>query len=136
MIGMWAGNLIELKRLEIRLNELNQNKALLMTGIRPLPAQEVTTSAGEISGMLKNTPPFDLILAELSLIVPDEVWLSLIDIKRSDMSIKGFSKTQVAVAQLISRLEESMYFSDVEIVFSQKAQENVTFELRTRIRWT
>ena len=52
------------------------------------------------------------------------------------MSIKGFSSTQLGVANLISSLEASDFFYEVEIVFSQKGEKDISFELRTRLKWT
>ena len=51
------------------------------------------------------------------------------------MSIKGFSTTQLGVANLISALELSRHFYDVEIVFVQKGAKDISFELRAKMQW-
>ena len=51
------------------------------------------------------------------------------------MSIKGFSATQLGVANFISALELSHNFYDVEIVFVQKGAKDISFELKAKMRW-
>ncbi|MDP2168163.1 MAG: PilN domain-containing protein [Thermodesulfovibrionales bacterium] len=139
--GLWAYNLSEAKSIRAAIDETDKKVAGLRSQIvgLPLPEPIVTPEGQGIAVKLGQTPPWDMVLWELSHITPEKVWLSLIDIKDSgggiSMSIKGFSKTQVAVADFIGGLEESRYFSDVEVVFSQKGETDAVFELRVKIKW-
>jgi Tfp pilus assembly protein PilN len=141
ILTFWAFNIITVKRLDPEINRLKALKQEMQRQLSFLqPAAPETIEGAEILEAIKTTPPWDRILAELSLVVPDSIWLTLIESKETReaifLGIKGFSETQVGIAELISRLEASPYFYEVEIVFSQKGEEYTTFELRTKIKWT
>lgn len=137
--GLSSFNLIKAKKLESEIRQTEARKSDLLKQVKP-PPPLVITADREIADMIKKTPPWDIILGELSVVVPDEVWLNFIDIRDSEaglyMRINGISKSQVAVASLMARIEASIYFSDAEIVFSQKGQKDVTFELKVKVQWT
>lgn len=140
--GLWGYNISISKRLDSAVREHEGLRANLLSQVaaKEPAAPPPPSIEKEIADKAMRTPPWDAILGELSVSVPEKVWLSLIDIKESEgstsISIKGFSKTQVDVAELISGLEESSYFSDIEIVFSQKTAKDVIFELKAKIKWT
>jgi len=88
---------------------------------------------------MEKAPRWSQTLSAISVIVPQDVWLSSIESRDEKgvrrMNIKGFSTTQLGVANLISALESSHYFYDVEIVFVQKGAKDISFELKAKMRW-
>ncbi len=142
ILSLWFFNIIETKRLDSEIKKLNSQKAELQQKILPTapPTPTAVPAEKEILNAIKRVPPWSSILSEISLIVPGEVWLSSIESKEDKgirrMNIKGFSTTQLGVANLISALEASHYFYAVEIVFSQKGEKHISFELRAKLRWT
>ncbi|MBI4823951.1 MAG: PilN domain-containing protein [Nitrospirae bacterium] len=138
--GLSASNIIKAKNLESEIRKTEERKSALLRQIKPPPPPLVITDDKEIAGAINKTPPWDIVLSELSVVIPDEVWLNFIDVRDSEagfyMRVNGLSKSQVAVASFMSRLEASIYFSDAEIVFSQKGQKDVAFELKVKVQWT
>ncbi len=137
---LWLMSNYELKHLNSTIEDLlgrkSQMQDYIAVSATPAAAPQDATDK-EIMGRLRATPPWDAILAELSFVVPDTVWLEIIESSdASHLRLKGFSTSQADVAKLISRLERSHYFRNVEIVFSQKGEQAITFELRTEIKWT
>jgi len=139
--GISFYNLWEARRLQSGTKRLESLRQELLGRISAaVPAALPPTAEKEIADAVMQTPPWRLILGELSVIVPEKVWLSLIDVKKTDgayyMTIKGFSKTQVDAARLVSSLEGSPYFSNLQIVFSQKGEKDAVFEFKVRLKWT
>jgi hypothetical protein len=130
----------KIKKLDVEINALNERKAGLEKELGAFGEKPSLTADSEILSALRKAPPWDGILGELSLIVPDDTWLTLIESREEKggiyMSIKGSSLAHLGVSKLISGLEASRYFSDVDIVFSQKGPKNIIFELKTKLRWT
>ncbi|MBI4691730.1 MAG: PilN domain-containing protein [Nitrospirae bacterium] len=141
MTGLWSYKFIAVKRLDAETNKLNKQKMELQQKILP-PSPVVVVPSVEkgISEAVEKAPQWSLIISDLSIIVPENIWLSSIESKEDkgirQMNIKGFSKTQLEVANLISSLESSRHFYDVQIVFAQKGEKDVTFELKARLKWT
>ena len=121
---LWYMSNYELGKLNSTIKDLSGRKAQMQSYIAasaapPAAAQDATDKA--IMDRLRATPPWDAILAELSFVVPDTVWLEIIESSGSrHLRLKGFSTSHADIAKLISRLERSHYFGNVEIVFSQK----------------
>jgi len=147
IISLWTSNVIKTKRYDAEIDKLNKQKVELQQKILPPPAPAVLSVDREILDAMGKTPKWSRIISDISVVTPDAVWLSSIEsseIRRGEkedagirqMSVKGFSTTQLGVASLISALEASQYFYDVEIVFSQKGEKDISFELKTRLRWT
>lgn len=142
MISLWFFKIIEIKKLDAEISKLDKQKIELQQKILPLsaPAPAVLSVDKEILNAMGRAPKWSLIISEISVVVPEDVRLSSIESKEDkgikQMNIKGFSATQLGVANLISALEASQYFYDVEIVFAQKGEKDISFELKTRLRWT
>lgn len=142
IIGLWFSNILETRKIDIELKKLDSIKKELSNKLSAIPRVVATGPSleQEITEAMKKTPPWSRIVSEISLIVPEEVWLSSIDAKGEKEGmmtvIKGFSLTQMGVAKFISSLEDSNYFENVEIVFSQMGERNVSFELKAHLRWS
>ena len=142
IMGLWLLNIINAKKLGAELDKLNKQKVELQQQIKPLPAVTVAPSLlvdKEILIAMENAPRWGQTLSAISVVVPEDVWLSSIESRDEKgvkhMSIKGFSTTQLGVANLISALELSRHFYDVEIVFVQKGAKDISFELRAKMQW-
>lgn len=147
MISLWFFKIIEIKKLDAEISKLDKQKIELQQKIPPPSVPAVLSVDKEILNAMERAPKWSSIISEISVVVPEDVWLSSIEssgIRRGEkedkgikqMNIKGFSATQLGVANLISALEASQYFYDVEIVFAQKGEKDIAFELKTRLRWT
>jgi Tfp pilus assembly protein PilN len=143
IMGLWLLNIISAKKLGAEIAKLNKQKIELQQQIKPRPAVTVAPSLlvdKEILTAMEKAPRWSLILSTISVVVPQEAWLSSIESREEKgtrhMNIKGFSTTQLGVANLISALEMSHHFYDVEIVFVQKGDKDISFELKAKMRWT
>ena len=141
MTFLLASKVMETRKIDIEIKKLGMQKTDLSTKLKPqVPVALSPAIDKEISSAVEKTPRWSRIVSELSLIIHEEIWLSSIESKEEKgvkkMSIKGFSSTQLGVANLISSLEASDFFYEVEIVFSQKGEKDISFELRTRLKWT
>jgi Tfp pilus assembly protein PilN len=143
IMGLYLLNIINAKKLGAEMDKLNKQKIGLQQQITPLPAVTVAPFLlvdKEILIAMEKAPRWSQILSAISVVVPQEVWLSSIESREEKgakhMSVKGFSTTQLGVASLISALELSHYFYDVEIVFVQKGAKDISFELKAKMQWT
>ncbi|MDP3260870.1 MAG: PilN domain-containing protein [Thermodesulfovibrionales bacterium] len=142
IMGLYFLNIINVKKLGAEMDKLNKQKAELQQQIKPLPAVTVAPSLlvdKEILIAMEKSPRWSPILSTISVVVPQDVWLSSIESREEKgakhMSIKGFSTTQLGVANFIAALELSHHFYDVEIVFVQKGDKDISFELKAKMRW-
>ena len=141
IISLWFLNIIKTKKFDSEIGKLNKQKIELQQKILPPPPVPATVPVDkEILDAMEKAPKWSSIISEMSVVVPADVWLSSIESKEDrgmkQMHIKGFSTTQLGVANLISALEASHYFYGVEIIFSQKGEKDISFELKTRVKWT
>ena len=110
---LWFMSNYELKTLNSTIEDLRGRKSQMQDyiAVSAIPAAPRDTTATEIMNIMRATPSWDAILAELSFVVPDTVWLEIIDSSDARyLRIKGFATSQADVAKLISRLERSHYF--------------------------
>jgi Tfp pilus assembly protein PilN len=140
--GLWLLNIINARKLGAEMDKLNKQKVELQQQIKPLPAVTVAPSLlvdKEILIAMEKAPRWSQTLSTISVIVPEDVWLSSVESRDEKgvkhMSIKGFSTTQLGVANFIAALELSHHFYDVEIVFVQKGAKDISFELKAKMRW-
>lgn len=142
ILGLWLVNIIDARKLGAEMDRLNKQKAELQQKIKPQLPVAVSPSLlvdKEILIAMEKAPRWSQTLSAISVIVPQDVWLSSIESRDEKggrgMNIKGFSTMQLGVANLISALESSHYFYDVEIVFVQKGAKDISFELKAKMRW-
>jgi Tfp pilus assembly protein PilN len=137
--GLWLLNGYELDRLNSTIGEMNGRKlelAQLISGVPAPQADQGDAARAEIMKAMRGTPPWEAILSELSMVVPNTIWLEVIEAADTKhMRLKGYSRTQGDIAKLISSLERSNYFGNVEIVYSQKGDTATSFELRVEMTW-
>ncbi len=141
MTVLWLLRVVEIKKFDAEISSLTKQKIELSQKIALPPQIDITAAVDKnILALIEKNPKWSLMLSDLSLVVPENVWLSSLESKEeknsSHVSIKGFSTTQMGVANLISALEASNHFYDVEIVFAQKGEKDVAFELIARLKWT
>ncbi len=133
-------NNYELGRLENAISDLNNKKLQVsqhMASVSAPASVKRDATKAEILSTMRSTPPWDAILSELTLVVPDSIWLEIIESPDArHLRLKGYSRSQSEVAKLIARLERSDYFDNVELVFSMMGKKTATFELRAEITWT
>lgn len=138
--GTWLLNGSELKRLNGTIEELLGRRNELQKQAAEVRAPAVRKTKGaeaEILGMMRATPSWEAILSELSLVVPEGVWLELIESGgERQLRVKGYSKTQSEIAILIESLEGSDLFGGIELVYSRKGDRATAFELRAELTWT
>jgi type IV pilus assembly protein PilN len=77
------------------------------------------------------------VLDEISTRIPEFTWLTSIDVNSSTMGIKGTTASNLLVADFMNRLEESPYFSTVDLTVLEKKtvekQEMMEFTLTASI---
>lgn len=139
LAGVWALSTFELTRLSNTIEDLSTRK-LQMQQYMAVTAGTGGVAAGAdpaIMSMMRTTPPWDSVLAELSLVMPRGVWLELVESSDAKtLRLKGYAISQSGIVRLIEKLERSRYFGTVEIIFSHKGEKAVAFELRTEMKWT
>ena len=142
IMGLWFLNIIDARKLGAEMDKLNKQKIELQQQIKPPHAVTVAPSLlvdKEILIAMEKAPKWSQTLSTISVVVPQDVWLSAIESREEkgvkNMSIKGFSTAQLGVASFISALELSHHFYDVEIVFVQKGAKDISFELKAKTRW-
>lgn len=139
-ISLWAINIVNIRKVDAEISSLNkQREELQLKFPRQSGLPVVASSIREIADVIERSPRWSSIISDISVVVPEEVWFSSIE-SRDDknikyINIKGLSTTQFGVAKLISALEKSRYFYDVEIIFSQKGEKDISFELKTKLKW-
>jgi len=142
IMSLWFLNASSARKLTAEIDKLNKQKMELQRQIRPsAPVSAPSPSVDkEILTAMEKAPRWSQILSTISVVVPQDVWLSSIESREEGggrrMTFKGFSINQIGVANLISALELSRIFYDVEIVFIQKGAKDISFELKTKMRWT
>jgi hypothetical protein len=138
LAGVWFLSTFELTRLNSTIEDLSSRK-LQMQQYMAVTAGPGGVPAGAdpaIMRMMRTTPPWDAVLAELSLVMPGGVWLELLESSDAkNIRLKGYAKSQSGIVKLIEGLERSRYFGSVEIVFAQKGADALAFELRTEMKW-
>ncbi len=137
---LWIFNIIESRGIQAEINTLKQKKAEIQAryAVMPKPSSGVAIPIEkEILHELERVPQWSKIISEISLIIPEHIWLSSVEANQDTESIafKGYAFTQMEIASFIAMIEDSDLFDDVKIVYSQKGEKEVSFELKARLRW-
>lgn len=140
ILTLWIFKSAETARLDSEIRRLTQQKTELQQKVHPVAGAPAVPRDKEILGLIEISPKWSVLISDISILTPEEVWLASIESREEkgvrQMNIKGFSTTQLGVANLISALETSNHFYDIEIVFAQKGEKNIFFELKTKLKWT
>lgn len=138
IFGLWMINSHEAKSLDKTIADLKGKRTHLQQLIAASkPFVKAKSGNQNVMALMTNTPPWDAVMQELSLVVPSTVWLEIVESQDAKhLRLKGFATSQTAVAKLIDSLERSRYFGNVEIVFSQKGKDATSFEVRAEMKWT
>lgn len=76
---------------------------------------------GIIEGLRKNQTVPVRVLNELSFLLADGVWLKSMEIKASNIDIKGYAFTNSNVVEFVNNLKKSELFNEVYLVESKEA---------------
>jgi Tfp pilus assembly protein PilN len=149
----WRVNVLkkEVRELSIQHDKTQQELALLNGEIGSVSQQTEMSresAANQLEAMkelLKNRIPWSDVIREVSVLVPEGVWLTRMESLDSQpdghlqpavgktMHFIGVAQSQAAVNQFISSLERSPRYGTVSLVFSQKGGgegvQGVSFEL-------
>jgi hypothetical protein len=86
---------------------------------------------------LKERIAWSRLLQELSLVVPDGIWMTGFENGAGQtVQFSGFASSHQRVTDLIASLESSRYFQDVLLEFSRQnpTEKRVDFSIHTRLR--
>lgn len=139
---LWLFKIIEIKKTDNTINMLTAKKTELQNRLSQFASLPGIQSEDlEVLNAINKSIHWTQIVSDLSVVTPEDVWLSAIesreDKEAKQLIIKGFSTTQLGVANFISELEKSKHFYNIEIIFSQKGEKsNISFELKAKLKWT
>jgi Tfp pilus assembly protein PilN len=107
---------VEHRRLKPQIDRINQ----LM-----LQREELNRSLAVIQTLTRERYVSVEVLDELSAIVPDYLWFTRIqEIRRGRVELDGMTFSNLMVAELMRRMEESDLFTGVTITISEKAKKS------------
>jgi Tfp pilus assembly protein PilN len=97
-----------------------QSLQYVLTALEELEEQKriLTRKINLISRLKSRQGVGVIIMDELSQNLPDWVWLTEVDFNNFNIHIKGKSLSNNLIADFISNLEESQYFSNVDLISS------------------
>lgn len=77
------------------------------------------------------------ILAEISKLVPDDLWITKIKLNKDSATIAGATSGNTIVSRFMSALDESDYFGRTDFNYTQKGKSTerpvINFEITTRL---
>ena len=94
---------------------------------------------GLVKKLVKERVLWSELIRELSLIVPEEVWLTDLESRdskrpdRKEIRMVGLAKSHQDIPKFITLLEGSGYFSDISLIYAQKGDDptgKVNFEVK------
>jgi|Deesub1362B_J571_1020462.scaffolds.fasta_scaffold00108_31 Tfp pilus assembly protein PilN len=143
ILGLWGSEVLGARKLQAELRALKAERARLQGALQAAQARRRPPAVpveAKIAQALRETPPWDALLAELSLLVPQEVWLLKLQGRAQKegyvLRLKGQARTAQALALFIQRLEGSAFMEDVQVLYIQKADSLTAFQLQARLRWS
>jgi len=73
-------------------------------------------------------------LDDLSAVLPDFVWLTNLTSAANNVTVRGMAASWTSIADYIQRLEQSDWFSNVELIDARQGSDDFTsFQLRTQV---
>lgn len=73
-----------------------------------------------------------LMLDQISRLLPDSLWLTMLEARQGGVSIQGSALSNVAIADFVSNLNNSPYFTDVELRLTEDTGDAFRFQLNCR----
>jgi Tfp pilus assembly protein PilN len=174
ILSILAGTAVEFTRtqsLKTEIKDLNQRKAVVSQSLDSIRSEtgevlrqtEATTDANKererlLQQLQQVRIPWADLLREVSVLIPDNVWLTRMegveefqagsstgatqstDLTKSVNELKfvGFGASHMAITQWMSTLERSRYFRDVTLVYAEKKSDEggvkVNFEIQATLR--
>jgi len=99
--------------------------------------KQLATLIAPIKELNKNRFFIAHVLDEISARIPEFTWLISLDISSTNMTIKGTTASNLLVADLMNRLEESPYIKNVDLTVLEKKtvekQEMMEFTLTANV---
>ena len=125
----------EIKQLHTKLEELKVYKA----AVDSLEKRELELGRliKPISELNKNRFFIAHVLDEVASRIPEFTWLTNLEIDQSSLRLKGLSASNLLVADMMNRLEESPYIGNVDLTVLEKRviekQEMMDFSLTANV---
>jgi type IV pilus assembly protein PilN len=120
-----ASTTMEIKKLTAEAGEIEKFKAQKQELERKLKVIEDLNA--------KKTGPVQ-ILDELSLIIPDKMWLTTLDNKGDNLVLGGLAVDNTTIATFMKRLQASTHFDNVALVLSQQEGGKHKFTIMCKIK--
>jgi type IV pilus assembly protein PilN len=150
LVGALIGNYLWYRQVDDRLTQVNAQIDSTRAQITQLEktigeVKTITEDKKKLEDKLKvldtlkkgRTGPVK-VLDELSVVIPQRVWISDFDEKAGQMSVKGFAVAYEDLSAFVQKMKSSKYFSDVTIKkASQKTDTgSVDWELTCRVNYS
>lgn len=120
-----ASTKVEIKKLTAEAGEIEKFKTQKQELERKLKVIEDLNA--------KKTGPVQ-ILDELSLIIPEKMWLNSVDNKGDNLVLGGYAVDNTTIAAFLKRLQASSHFDNVALVMSQQEQGKHKFTIMCKIK--
>ncbi len=96
--------------------------------------KDLQQKLGVIKSLKTGGTSYVEILDQVSILIPEKAWLSSLSNNGSTVDIDGFATDTPTIAEFMKRLQDSLYFSDVSLIFTQQEKENHKFVITCKIR--
>lgn len=128
-----------LSRLDEEINQLTQEKQRLAAIIQRVNEyqqrlQELEKREALIERLKREREGPVRMLDDLSAVLPDFVWLTNLTSGANNVTVRGMAASWTSIADYIQRLEQSDWFSNVELIDARQGSDDFTsFQLRTQV---
>jgi type IV pilus assembly protein PilN len=128
-----------LSRLDEEINQLTQEKQRLQAIIQRVNEYQAKLAELEkrealIERLKRERAGPVKMLDDLSAVLPDFVWLTNLNSAANSVTIRGMAASWTSIADYIQRLEQSDWFSNVELIDARQGREDFTsFQLRAQV---
>jgi len=125
----------ELKRQIAEIDEESRKLAPQIARVNRLAQEraELDLRLGIITKLERGRSLSVRVLDELANTLPDHTWLTGSNQEGEALSIEGFSLSNLAISDLMSRLERSPLFSGVELEVAERSQISGKFAVKFRL---
>lgn len=126
-----------ISQLDEDIASLNQEKARLATIITQVSEyerqlQELKQKEELIQRLMAEREGPVIMLDQLSAQLPDFVWLTSLNQAANGVTLNGMAASYVSIADYIRKLEDTDYFSNVELIDARQDKEFTAFQLRAQ----
>jgi type IV pilus assembly protein PilN len=128
----------QIRKLDQEIKSLTEEKARLQAIIAQVNEYEQRVKRLEEKEKLierlkrERTGPVH-VLDELSAQLPDFIWLTGLTQAAGTVTVDGMAASYVSIADYIRKLEDTVYFQNVELVDARQEKDYTKFQLRSQI---